>query len=100
MSNTKLRRHRPNAIGVIGTQPPPRDPLPRRVSGPLTAWRTVSPRDGEAVRWQCVDGRWVSVTLGHGASVGTVLVLDSSGRCESVDTSEDALGLAKSWRTN
>jgi hypothetical protein len=61
-------------------------------------WRTTRPHEGEAVRWECVDGRWVSIALGRGASLGTVVVADSGGRCESVDSYESALDLAKRWR--
>jgi hypothetical protein len=61
-------------------------------------WRTTRPHEGEAVRWECIDGRWVALSLGHGASLGTVLVTDSSGRCESLDSYEKALTLAKRWR--
>ena len=61
-------------------------------------WRTTRPHEGEAVRWECVDARWVALALGHGASLGTVVVSDSSGRCESLDSYESALDLAKRWR--
>lgn len=61
-------------------------------------WRTVRPHEGEAVRWECVDGRWIALALGHGESLGAVVVTDSSGRCESLDSYEDALALAKRWR--
>jgi hypothetical protein len=86
---------------------------PRRIdSAPLTPlypdedertsefvpWRTTRPHEGEAVRWECIDGRWVALSLGHGASLGTVVVTDSSGRCESLDGYEAALELAKRWR--
>jgi hypothetical protein len=60
-------------------------------------WRTTRPHEGEAVR---VDGRWVALSLGHGASLGTILVTDSSGRCEALDSYESALALAKRWRTH
>lgn len=85
---------------------------PRRIdSGPLTPlypedektaelipWRTTRPHDGEAVRWECVDGRWVALSVGHGASLGTVVITDSFGRRESLDSYEGALALARSWR--
>jgi hypothetical protein len=61
-------------------------------------WRTTRPHEGEAVRWECVDGRWIAISIGHGASVGTILVTDSSGRCEAPDSYEGALDLAKRWR--
>jgi len=61
-------------------------------------WRTTRPHEGEAVRWECVDGRWIALSIGHGASLGTVLVTDSAGRCEALDSYEAALDLAKRWR--
>ena len=61
-------------------------------------WQTTRPHEGEAVRWECVDGRWVAIALGRGESLGTVLVTDSRGRCESVESYESALDLAKQWR--
>ncbi len=57
------------------------------------------PHDGEAVRWEHFDGRWVALTLGFAATAGKVLVTDSSGRCEAVIRYDDALALARSWRT-
>jgi hypothetical protein len=65
----------------------------------LTAWRLAPCRDDESVRWECLDGRWVAVGLGYGATAGQMLVTDSTGRCESLDSYEDALTLAKRWRT-
>lgn len=61
-------------------------------------WKVVSPADGESFRWECVDGRWVSVARGHGVSEGRMLVLDSAGRCESARSLADALELAQRWR--
>lgn len=61
-------------------------------------WRTVQPHPGEAVRWECVDGRWVALSIGHGASLGSVVVTDSGGQCEALDSYENALDLAKRWR--
>jgi hypothetical protein len=61
-------------------------------------WRTTRPHEGEAVRWECVDGRWVALSIGRGASLGSVLVTDSAGRCETLDSYERALELAKRWR--
>jgi hypothetical protein len=61
-------------------------------------WRTTRPHAGEAVRWECVDGRWIAISLGHGEGIGTVVVTDSSGRRDSVDSYEGALDLAKQWR--
>jgi hypothetical protein len=67
-------------------------------TGELVLWRTVPAQEGEDLRWECVDGRWVSIAVGHGASEGAILVLDSSGRCEEVDSHDEALRVAKIWR--
>ena len=95
MSDTKLKRQRPSPLGVLGS----RRPRQKANTGAFVPWRTAPPRDGEAVRWECVDGRWVSVTVGHGEDVGSVVVRDSSGRCESIESYEGALELARQWRT-
>ena len=65
-------------------------------SGP---WRLVQTRPDESLRWESTDGRWVSIAVGYGASKGMMLVMDSLGRCEAEARYEDALALAKSWRT-
>jgi hypothetical protein len=96
MSDTKLKRQWQNPLGVLGSRRLPRE---RANTGAFVPWRTVPPRYGEAVRWECVDGRWVSVTVGHGENVGSVIVRDSSGRCEWIDSYEGALELARHWRT-
>jgi hypothetical protein len=62
-------------------------------------WRLVAAKAPESCRWECVDGRWVSLTLGQEDRVGMVAVKDSSGRSEFVDSYEGALQLAKAWRT-
>jgi hypothetical protein len=62
-------------------------------------WQRVAPRDGESARWQCIDGRWVAVASGHGATAGGLLVLDSRGRCELVASIDDAHALARCWRS-
>jgi hypothetical protein len=65
----------------------------------VVRWRLVPAKAPESCRWQCVDGRWVSLTLGDGGQVGMVAVRDSDGRAELIDTYEGALELAKAWRT-
>ncbi len=65
----------------------------------IMRWRLVGAKAPESCRWECVDGRWVSLTLGQEAQVGMVAVKDSTGRMELVDSYEGALELAKSWRT-
>jgi hypothetical protein len=57
------------------------------------------PLVGELARWEALDGRWVSIAEGYGASSGRSIVADSRGQCEAVDSYEDALALAKTWRT-
>jgi len=62
-------------------------------------WRPVTPRDGESVRWECVDGRWVAIGLGTGKRAGLAFVHHSGVLCEYVETYEQAIALAKKWRT-
>ncbi len=65
----------------------------------LQRWVLSSLRHGESARWETLDGRWVSITVGHGASAGKSIVADSRGRCEAVDSFDEAAALAASWRT-
>jgi hypothetical protein len=65
-----------------------------------TPWRPASPREDESARWECVDGRWISVSLGTGKRVGMALVQNSGVLCEWVDSFEGALALARRWRTD
>jgi hypothetical protein len=51
------------------------------------------------VRWESIDGRWVSIGLGDGERAGYGIVRSSSGACEWVDSYEGALALARQWRT-
>jgi hypothetical protein len=62
-------------------------------------WRPVTPRDGESVRWECVDGRWIAIGLATGKRAGFAFVYHSGVLCEYVETYEQALALAKKWRT-
>src|SRR5262245_22577267 len=61
-------------------------------------WRLVTPQGRESCRWQCTDGRWVSLTLGHDEEIGRVVICDSDGRRELMDSYEGALALARHWR--
>jgi hypothetical protein len=70
-----------------------------RTTGTFVPWRTVTPQRSEAVRWQCVDGRWIAVELGQDEHLGQAKVCDSVGRFEYVDSFEGALELAQKWRT-
>lgn len=65
----------------------------------VARWRLVPARAPESCRWQRPDGRWVALALGDGDDVGKVLVRDSDGRQELVDSYEGALELARSWLT-
>ena len=96
VSNPKLKPPRADPTG------PPLSPLrprPRATTGAFIPWRTVTPHDGESVRWECIDGRWVTIALGQGEHAGEALVRDAAGQCAYVDSFEDALALAKQWRT-
>lgn len=93
MSNSKVKTR-------IDSGPlPVLSPRANDNTGRFILWRTVPPQAGEAVRWSCVDGRWVSIGLGSGDDVGTAIVQSSSGQRRSVDSYEAALDLAKAWRT-
>jgi hypothetical protein len=71
----------------------------RRPTGGFTRWQLAPALTGELARWEALDGRWVAISCGHGASAGNTMVADSRGRYEAVASYEDALLLAKSWRT-
>jgi hypothetical protein len=71
---------------------------PRRDTADYVPWKLVSPVDRESCRWQCLDGRWVSLALGHEDELGRVVVANSEGRRELVDAYEAALALARDWR--
>ena len=73
-------------------------PVFRRDADEYVPWRLVTPRATESCRWQSSDGRWVALTLGKDEEIGSVVVTDSKGRRELVDSYEGALELAKSWR--
>jgi hypothetical protein len=74
-------------------------PRPRRDTSEYVPWRLVTPRGPESCRWQCTDGRWVALTLGHDREIGAVVVTDSQGQRALSDSYEAALALARSWRT-
>jgi hypothetical protein len=66
---------------------------------PIQRWRVAVAQPAEAARWDCMDGRWVSITVGEGDDIGSVLVRSSDGALEKVDTYEGALELARAWCT-
>jgi hypothetical protein len=71
----------------------------RRPTGGFSRWQLAQAQAGELIRWEALDGRWVAIAPGQGASAGSSIVADSRGRFEAVDSYEDAMVLAKSWRT-
>ena len=71
----------------------------RTVTGSLIPWRLARVRDAESVRWECVDGRWVALSLGQGDEMHHVVLTDSSGRRQLLDSYEQALALARVWRS-
>jgi hypothetical protein len=64
-----------------------------------SGWQLNVPEPGETFRWVNHDGRWVSAEIGQGDAVGKVIVKDSSGRIEYVESYEGAIELARVWRT-
>ena len=63
------------------------------------AWQLSPPMGAECCRWLCGDGRWIAVTLGSDAELGSVFVTSSDGRQDALPSYEDALALARAWRT-
>jgi hypothetical protein len=62
-------------------------------------WSLSQAKPGESCRWECVDGRWVALALATNEELGSVVVLCSDGRRQLVSSFEEALALAKGWRT-
>ncbi len=94
-------RHAGETVGSGLSNPKikgPSDTGPLSVTGMYVPWRLGTPQAGESVRWNCVDGRWVSIALGQGDEAGRTVVASGEGRREVVDDYESALKLAKSWR--
>jgi hypothetical protein len=78
------------------------EPLrPRRDSWSmrLIRWHSAPPKDGESVRWESVDGRWIAISLGTGDELGCAVVASVEGRRAVVDSYEAALVMAETWRT-
>jgi hypothetical protein len=74
-------------------------PVKDTSTGSFAPWRTAPPQQGESVRWECVDGRWITIGLDTGKHAGMAVVRNSAGMCEYVDSYEAALALARKWRT-
>jgi hypothetical protein len=89
-------------LGRSAAPPPGPDELtPLRVSSPSSeflVWRQCSPKPHESCRWETLDGRWVAIALGDGLDLGRAVVTNWSGARVLVDSFEDALELAGSWR--
>jgi hypothetical protein len=64
----------------------------------ILPWQLVRAKGHESARWEAYDGRWVTVTVGHGDALGTAVVEHSDGRREHAPDYETAMTLAKSWR--
>lgn len=62
------------------------------------AWRLVKPRAGESCRWETADGHWITIALGLGEELGSIILADSYGQRRIVESYEGALELAKEWR--
>jgi hypothetical protein len=93
MSQSKLKP--PRRRRISGSLTPLR---PRRDTPRIFRWSLVQARGEESCRWECIDGRWVTIALGHGEQLGKVIVSRSDGPAEVVASYEGALELARSWR--
>ena len=93
MSDTKIKPVKPLAALT------PLRPRARLSTGTFVPWKTMPPKGKESVRWECIDGRWVTIELGHAEHAGKALVRNAAGKSEYVDSFEAALELAKEWRT-
>jgi hypothetical protein len=93
LSDTKLKAIKPLALLT------PLRPRPRIPTGTFVPWKTMPPKGAESVRWECIDGRWITIELGHGEQSGLAIVRSSAGQTVFVDSFEAALDLAKNWRT-
>ena len=65
----------------------------------LVRWHSAAPKPGESVRWESVDGRWVAIALGDGDELGRAIVSAGEGQRAVVDSYEEALLVAETWRT-
>ncbi len=82
--------------------PPRIEPLkPRRDtwSARLIRWHAAPPKSGESVRWESLDGRWIAISLGEGDDLGRAVIAGVDGRRTVVDSYEEALIVAATWRT-
>jgi hypothetical protein len=91
-SHRKLRVAREPALSPL---------KPRRDTwtGRLVRWHAAPPKAGESVRWESIDGRWVAISLGEGDEIGHAIVCSVDGRRSVVDSYEEALVVAETWRS-
>jgi len=68
-------------------------------SARLVRWHAAPPKDGESVRWESIDGRWIAISLGEGDDIGRAVIAGCDGRRAVVDTYEEALVVAETWRS-
>ena len=71
----------------------------RRESTEPMVWQLAAARHPESCRWERVDGRWVSISVCDDSDITKVRVRDSNGRTELADSYEDALAIARRWRS-
>jgi hypothetical protein len=85
----------------VATEPQLSPLKPRRDtwSQRLVRWHAAPPKQGESVRWESIDGRWISISLGEGDDIGRAIVASVDGRRAVVDTYEEALVVAETWRS-
>ncbi|MGZ3428778.1 MAG: hypothetical protein ACXVCV_19125 [Polyangia bacterium] len=91
----------PDPKAARASSEPQLEPLrPRRDtwSAQLIRWHAAPAKDGESVRWESVDGRWVTVSLGIDDELGHAIVASDEGRRSVVDSYEAALDVAATWR--
>ena len=65
----------------------------------LIRWRAAPPKNGESVRWESVDGRFIAISLGEGDDIGRAVVVTGEGQRAVVDSYEEALVVAETWRS-
>ncbi len=65
----------------------------------LVPWKLVCRQSEEACRWECIDGRWVTISLDVGPTHGYAVIQSSAGERETTDSFDEALAIAKRWRT-
>jgi len=65
----------------------------------LIRWHLAAARGNESVRWESIDGAFISISLGDGEDLGRAVVAGSDGRRAVVESYEEALVIAETWRT-